>query len=145
MARRWGEELKTLRLHHIGFVIDSIERSGNRFAQSLGLSWNQKVFFDSLQRVNVTFMNSADHTDPQIELVEPCGEDSPVRPFLLKGGGLHHLCYEVQSLETQLETSRSQGGKLVRPPMPAVAFDGRRIAWIYSKERLLIEFLESDK
>jgi methylmalonyl-CoA/ethylmalonyl-CoA epimerase len=134
-----------LRIHHIGFVVDSIERSGKRFAESLALCWNQKVFFDSLQKVNITFMKSADQTDPQIELVEPCGDDSPVRPFLLKGGGLHHLCYEVQSLETQLEISCSQGSKLVRPAMPAVAFDGRRIAWIYSKERLLIEFLESEK
>lgn len=90
-------------------------------------------------------MSSANRADPQIELIEPAGEDSPVRSFLSKGGGLHHLCYEVRNLEAQLELSRSQGGKLVRAPMPAVAFDGRRIAWVYAKEKLLIEFLESVK
>lgn len=112
-------------------------------AQSLVLTWNEKVFFDPLQKVNVTFMDSAEPCQPQIELVAPVGEDSPVRSFLARGGGLHHLCYEVQHLESQLEVSCSQGGKLVRPPTPAVAFDGRRIAWIYSKERLLIEYLEA--
>lgn len=88
-------------------------------------------------------MNSFGSGQPQIELVAPAGEDSPVRSFLSKGGGLHHLCYEVTQLESHLEMSRSQGGKLVRPPMPAVAFGGRKIAWIYSKERLLVEFLEA--
>jgi methylmalonyl-CoA/ethylmalonyl-CoA epimerase len=134
-----------LRIHHIGFVVDSIERTGKSFAESLALTWNQKVFFDPLQKVSVTFMKSIYQAEPQIELVEPVGEDSPVRSFLLKGGGLHHLCYEVPCLETQLEMSRSQGGKLVRRPMPAVAFSGRRIAWVYGKEKLLIEFLEAEE
>lgn len=125
--------------------MDSIERTGKGFAESLALSWDQHVFRDPLQKASVTFMSSANSADPQIELIEPAGEDSPVRSFLSKGGGLHHLCYEVRDLEAQLELSRSQGGKLVRPPMPAVAFDGRRIAWVYGKEKLLIEFLESVK
>lgn len=133
-----------MRIHHIGFVVDSIERTGKSFAESLALTWNQKLFFDPLQKVTVTFMKSTYRAEPQIELVEPLGEDSPVRSFLLKGGGLHHLCYEVPCLETQLEVSRSQGGKLVRRPMPAVAFDGRRIAWIYGREKVLIEFLEAE-
>jgi methylmalonyl-CoA/ethylmalonyl-CoA epimerase len=134
-----------LRIHHIGFVVGSIEQAGDSFAESLALTWNRKTFFDPLQRVRVTFMKSAIETEPQIELIEPQGEDSPIRSFLSKGGGLHHLCYEVRCLETQLELSRSQGAKLVRPPMPAVAFDGRRIAWVYSKAKLLVEFLESGK
>ena len=125
-------------------MVDSIERTGKSFAESLALTWDQKLFFDPLQKVTVTFMKSTHQAEPQIELVEPVEEDSPVRSFLLKGGGLHHLCYEVPSLETQLELSCSQGGKLVRPPMPAVAFDGRRIAWVYGKEKLLIEFLEAE-
>jgi methylmalonyl-CoA/ethylmalonyl-CoA epimerase len=138
-------KFRALRIHHIGFVVDSIERTGKDFAESLALVWDQHVFRDPLQKVSVTFMKSADRVEPQIELIEPAGEDSPVRSFLLKGGGLHHLCYEVPNLEAQLELSRAQGGKLVRPPMPAVAFDGRRIAWVYGKQKLLIEFLESQK
>jgi methylmalonyl-CoA/ethylmalonyl-CoA epimerase len=65
-----------------------------------------------------------------------------VIPFLKKGGGLHHLCYEVQDLEKQLELTRSKGGLIARPPMPAEAFGGRRIAWVYTKNKLLIEYLE---
>jgi len=76
-----------------------------------------------------------------IELVEPAGAESPVQNFLKRGGGLHHLCYEVDSLTAQLQLSRSLGGLIVRQPMPAVAFGGRQIAWVYTADKLLTEYL----
>ena len=33
---------------------------------------------------------------------------------------------------------------LISPPAPAVAFDGRRIAWVYTPTRQLIELLEEE-
>ena len=44
--------------------------------------------------------------------------------------------------EPALASARSRGAIVTRQPMPAVAFGGRRIAWIYTKNRLLIEYLE---
>jgi methylmalonyl-CoA/ethylmalonyl-CoA epimerase len=55
---------------------------------------------------------------------------------------LHHVCYVVDSLEQKLEESRAQRSLIVRSPVPAVAFGGRRIAWIYTRQKLLIEYLE---
>jgi methylmalonyl-CoA/ethylmalonyl-CoA epimerase len=65
-----------------------------------------------------------------------------VQSFAAKGGGLHHVCYVVDNLEQTLSDARSLGALVTRQPMPAVAFGGRRIAWIYTKNRLLIEYLE---
>jgi methylmalonyl-CoA/ethylmalonyl-CoA epimerase len=48
----------------------------------------------------------------------------------------------VDDLEQALANARSMGALITRQPMPAVAFGGRRIAWIYTKNRLLIEYLE---
>jgi methylmalonyl-CoA/ethylmalonyl-CoA epimerase len=80
----------------------------------------------------------------QIELVEPAGEDSPVRRFLdTAKGGMHHLCYEVGDIDESVRDMRSRGARLVRPPKPAVAFDNRRIAWVLTAENLLIELLEA--
>jgi hypothetical protein len=31
---------------------------------------------------------------------------------------------------------------VVKNPLPAVAFGGRRIAWVYTPEKLLVEYLE---
>jgi methylmalonyl-CoA/ethylmalonyl-CoA epimerase len=50
----------------------------------------------------------------------------------------------VKSLDRQLEDSKGMGGVIVRPPLPAVAFEDRRIAWVFTRERLLVEFLESE-
>ena len=47
----------------------------------------------------------------------------------MKGGGLHHLCYEVPSIPEHLDRIRAGGGLIVSRPKPAVAFGGRAIAW----------------
>jgi methylmalonyl-CoA/ethylmalonyl-CoA epimerase len=83
--------------------------------------------------------------DAQIELVEPAAPDSPVVNFLRKGGGLHHLCYEVSDLEAHLSRMRERGGMVVKRPLPAVAFENRRIAWVFTRQKLLLEFLEEEK
>jgi methylmalonyl-CoA/ethylmalonyl-CoA epimerase len=131
------------RLDHVGFVVASIRDVAAAFAQSTGTAWSGELIHDPLQKVQVTFLRASQSNDPSIELVEPVGPDSPVQRFLERGGGLHHVCYEVASLDSQLSLSRSCGGVLVRPPLPAVAFGGRRIAWIYTRHKLLIEFLEA--
>lgn len=99
------------------------------------------IFDDPIQQVRVTFLSTgADGT--LVELVEPAGEKSPVSSFLARGGGLHHLCYEVADLDTHLAHMRTLRSTVVRKPQPAVAFGGRRIAWVYTAEKLLVEFLE---
>jgi methylmalonyl-CoA/ethylmalonyl-CoA epimerase len=128
--------------HHVGFVVASIAESVQGFVDSLRAEWDGVIYDDPNQVVRVTFLSIPDSTSPLLELVEPAGEKSPVLPFLNKGGGLHHLCYEVGNLEEQLAFSRSQGGLITRAPKPAVAFGGRRIAWVYTKNKLLLEYLE---
>ncbi len=134
---------KGQRLHHIGFVVNSIRESAESFARSLGATWDGNIIFDPIQKVRVTFLHGAHGHDSLIELVEPGGPDSPVSRFLNAGGGLHHLCYEVDHLEQHLRFCKSTGTVVIRRPVPAVAFGGRRIAWALTKEKLLIEFLES--
>jgi methylmalonyl-CoA/ethylmalonyl-CoA epimerase len=123
--------------------VRSIQETADRFAQSVAASWDQRIIQDPLQDAKVSFLAGVAQEFPLVELVEPASEGSPVANFLKRGGGLHHLCYEVESLDRQLEFSRAIGGKIVRPPLPAVAFGGRRIAWVYTKDRLLLEFLDA--
>ena len=129
-------------LHHVGFVVASILQAGSDFARSLAAQWNGEIIHDPLQQARVSFMHSGADGNPAIELVEPDGEKSSLNKFLAKGGGLHHICYEVDSLEAQLEFCRLNGSLIVKQPLPAVAFQGRRIAWVYTKQKLLVEYLE---
>lgn len=134
----------SLKLHHIGFVVPSIQESGDSFALALGARWDGNIVFDPIQKVRVTFLQGNSASDALIELVEPGGPESPVSRFLLeRRGGLHHLCYETADLEAHLTFCQSVGTIIVHPPVPAVAFGGRRIAWALTKKNLLVEFLES--
>lgn len=130
------------RFHHVGFVVATIQDSVSPFLRALGAQWNGEIFADPIQKVKVTFLTTR-AGDPQIELVEPDGMDSPVTRFLSKTGpALHHVCYEVQDIDRTLGEMRADGALIVKPPRPAVAFGGRRIAWVLTRERLLIEILD---
>lgn len=131
------------RLHHVGLIVRSIEESMPGYLKSLDGTWDSQIFHDPIQRVKVAFLQPGLGREAQIELVEPVGEDSPVRRFLeTSNGGMHHFCYEVADIEASLKEMRSRGARLVRPPKPAVAFAGRRIAWVLTAENMLIELLE---
>jgi methylmalonyl-CoA/ethylmalonyl-CoA epimerase len=132
----------TRRFHHTGYVVKSIAEIGRDFARSIGANWSGEIIHDPLQEARVSFFRCGGPETPAIELVEPAGEKSPLHNSVVKGGGLHHVCYEVDRLEAQLEESRAAGCVLVKQPLPAVAFGGRRIAWVFTRHKLLIEYLE---
>ena len=135
--------MSSLRLHHVGFVVASINESMPGFLRSLAATWDGIVFSDPLQNVRVAFLSTGAGS-ASIELVEPAGEDAPVQRFLReRSGGLHHLCYEVDDIEEELRRMRSEKAMIARRPKPAVAFGGRRIAWVITAEKLLVELLET--
>jgi methylmalonyl-CoA/ethylmalonyl-CoA epimerase len=130
-------------IHHVGFVVADIEAGMKGFVQSLAAQWDGKIFADPHQKVKVAFLVTRPG-DARIELVQPAAGDSPVSRFLAdKGGGFHHICYEVEDLDRALAEFRRRGALLARPPKPAVAFEGRRIAWVLTAEKFLVELLES--
>ena len=132
-----------MRLHHYGYVVSDIRKGLESFQRTLGAAWDGKVFEDPLQKVKVAFL-STNPNDARLELVEPAGADSPVYRFLTeKGGGLHHTCWQVEELDSTLTEMRSRGCLIAKKPQPAVAFGGRRIAWLITPEKLLVELLES--
>lgn len=129
-------------LHHVGYVVGSIAASAPGFVASLGAASISETFEDPIQRARVAFVDLARGAGPSIELVEPLSDDSPVAKFLAKGGGLHHLCFEVDDLDAHIAVMKRAGAVLVRSPKPATAFASRRIGWMMTREKLLVEYLE---
>lgn len=132
-------------LHHVGCVVDSIENRIESYKISLGCTAVSEIFEDPIQRVRVVFLELPTAGLVQLELVEPASPDSPVTRFLEKRGTLHHFCFEVSDLQRQIEWMKSQGARLISSPKPAVAFNGRRIAWMLTADSLLVEYLEREK
>ena len=118
------------RFHHVGLAVRSIPGAEPR-AESV---------VDPIQRVAVTFLELNGLT---VELIEPHGEGSPIDRSLRNGTKLLHLCYEVPDLDVALERCREFGLHRLGEPVPATAFDGRRIVWVYCAQYGLFELLES--
>jgi methylmalonyl-CoA/ethylmalonyl-CoA epimerase len=130
---------KNLILHHIGVVVQSID-SGRHLYSDMGFEAVTPIYHDPIQKVRVQFINSGSNV--LIELVEPAEIDSPVANFLKKrGAGFHHLCYLVDDIIQMCEYTREQGGIITCTPVPAVAFQGKYIAFAYW-HGTIIEFLE---
>jgi methylmalonyl-CoA/ethylmalonyl-CoA epimerase len=129
-------------LHHVGFAVASIENAIQQFCSSLGARQLTGEIHDPLQRAYVAFIQPSAGDRVQIELVAPADPASPLTAFVERGGGLHHVCYEVDDLDAQLADARARKSVVIRKPKPAVAFEGRRIAWIVTREKLVIEYLE---
>lgn len=107
---------RTATFHHVGYVVKSIAEVGEEFARSLGAEWGGEIIHDPLQEAKVTFMFWGSRQGPALELVEPAGDNSPLYRFLAKGGGLHHVCYEVGSRgATGTEPKRWMSGRQAAP------------------------------
>lgn len=131
-----------MKLHHVGIVVESIERSAARYWQYFGLQPVSGVVADDTQRVNVQFLAS-EASATSVELVEPLPGESPVRRALEKGGGLNHLCFEVADITEAVRQAETYGVVCVCQPIAAAAFGGRRIAFLLYRHIGLIEFVEA--
>jgi methylmalonyl-CoA/ethylmalonyl-CoA epimerase len=120
------------RIHHVGMAVASIDAI---------LPKNEKIT-DPIQGVSVAFLNAHGLT---IELIEPSREQSPVSQSLQKGVKLVHLCYEVPDMEEAIQHAKAHGIRMIARPVPAVAFGGRRIAWLFSTTLGLFELVESQE
>lgn len=131
-------------MHHIGLAVEAFEPTAEFLVSFFGYRVTSGPFDDTGQRVRVLFLTAEWGEGAALELVAPLTEDSPIRSMLRKtGGGSYHSCFETDDLEGALEQAVAQSCVVVSGPAPAVAFGGRRIAWIYTPARQLFELLET--
>jgi methylmalonyl-CoA/ethylmalonyl-CoA epimerase len=133
------------KLLHVGVAVPSLEPTTESLSALFGYKVVSGPFDDPIQKVRVNFLAKSDNDVAEIELIAPGAEDSPIRSILAKnGGGAYHLCFETSDIEGALTHAKNNGCIVVSPPVPAVAFQGRRIAWIYTRSRQLFELVESE-
>lgn len=135
----------SFRLRHIGIAVDSLETAAELYETLFGVSLIAGPFNDPAQGVRVAFYVNDRFLACPLELVEPLDRTSPVSKILhdMKRSSAYHMCVEVENLDEALESLKAVGSVLVAAPVPAVAFAGRRIAWVYLKTRHLMEVLEA--
>lgn len=127
-----------MRLHHLGFVTQSIEKYINNFP---GLKQFATVI-DGFQGAKISILSKGQN-DLIIELIEPITERSTVFGALKKyGDHFHHFCYEVESeelLEIYVEQLRL---RKITDWVQAPVFKDRQVCFYYSREGRVVEFIK---
>jgi methylmalonyl-CoA/ethylmalonyl-CoA epimerase len=130
-----------LRIHHVGIVVPSIEQKRAFYTDVLGYRPCTEIIHDPVQTAFVQFFKipGSEHC---MELVAPDSQASKLASASRKGTPLNHLCYSCPGIEHALAVLRNSRCFVVIQPVPAVAFEGRLIAWLITPGRLLIELVE---
>jgi methylmalonyl-CoA/ethylmalonyl-CoA epimerase len=118
------------KINHVGLAVPHIEAFLRKTAFLYeGLSRGPMIV-NERQKVRELFLTDGATT---VELLEPLGRGSPLEAFLNRNpsGGLLHLAFEVTDLDAAIARVTAAGGRLVVAPVADVAFNERRIAFVY--------------
>lgn len=98
------------RIHHVGVVVPDLE-AGLRFWRGiLGLRLTKSATIEE-QGVRAALLKIG---ESEIELLEPINPDGGVAKFLARrGGGLHHVCFETDDVERELDAAKAKGIQLI--------------------------------
>jgi len=120
------------RLNHIAIVVSDLERAAAVYRDAPGarVSPPQPLPAHGVTVVFVELPNT------KIELLQPLGADSPVRGFLDKnpGGGMHHLCYEVDDIIAARDRLRAQGARVLGDGEPRLGAHDKPVLFLHPKD-----------
>jgi methylmalonyl-CoA/ethylmalonyl-CoA epimerase len=116
------------KVHHVGVVVRDIDSAMRFWRDTLGLHVHKMQTIDE-QGVRAALMTVG---DSEIELIEPTVNDNGVARYLdAKGEGLHHVCFQVDSVDADLESLKARGIEMI-DQTPRIGIAGR-ICFLHPK------------
>jgi methylmalonyl-CoA/ethylmalonyl-CoA epimerase len=99
------------RLNHIAIAVPDLDAAMAQYAGPLGASVGAKEDLPE-HGVTVVFIELP---NTKVELLYPLGEGSPIAGFLEKNpsGGIHHICYEVDSIAAASAKLLDEGARIL--------------------------------
>ncbi|MFC1848096.1 methylmalonyl-CoA epimerase [Chloroflexota bacterium] len=98
------------KVDHVSIAVNNLDEGLKTFGNLLGIkpSHIEEVPDQGIKAAMIMV------GDVEIELIEPTKPDSGVAKFLeKKGEGIHHICFEVDDVDKELESLASQGVELI--------------------------------
>jgi methylmalonyl-CoA/ethylmalonyl-CoA epimerase len=127
------------KIEHIGIAVKNLEDSIPLFEQILNTNCYKTESVDS-EQVNTAFFSSGPN---KIELLEPQSEESVIHKFIeRKGEGIHHIAFEVEDIEAEMERLKIQGFRVLNE-QPKPGADNKMVCFLHPKETngVLIELV----
>ncbi|HWQ04696.1 MAG TPA: methylmalonyl-CoA epimerase [Longilinea sp.] len=119
---------KINKINHVAIAVQDLDESLVFWRDALGLAVDHVEEVAS-QKSKVAFMPCG---DSEVELVTPTADDTGLAKFIAeKGGGMHHLCFEVDDIDAMLAELKAKGVRLINET--AQVLPGRKMAFVHPK------------
>lgn len=130
-------------VEHIGIAVRDITASNDLFAKLLNVQ-PYKAEIVTSEGVATSFFRV---NQTKIELLEATNPDSPIAKFLeKKGEGIHHVAFEVENIEAEMERLKAEGFTLLNE-VPKRGADNKLVCFLHPKATngVLIELCQEIK
>jgi methylmalonyl-CoA/ethylmalonyl-CoA epimerase len=132
-----------LKVEHIGIAVRTLAESVPLFEKLLKSQCYKMERVES-EKVNTAFFKTS---DTKIELLESIEENGVISKFIdKKGEGFHHIAFEVDNIETEMERLKNEGFILLNDK-PKKGADNKLVCFLHPKSTngVLIELCEEIK
>ncbi len=130
-------------LSHVSIAVPDLAAAARQLKDVYGLEVGP-AHVNEQQGVRLAYVELA---NARIELMEPARPDSPLAKFLERnpGGGIHHFCLSVDSVDRAKEEFARSGARLLGTGEVQRNVEGERIAFVHPKSFLgaLVELEEN--
>ena len=117
------------KIEHLGIAVNNLQESIFLIEKFIKTTCYKTESVAS-EGVNTAFFQVG---ESKIELLEATNSDSPIAKFLAKqGGGIHHIAFEVDNIEEEIERLKSLDFTLIHQS-PKDGADNKRIAFLHPK------------
>ena len=119
-------------LNHVAIAVPDLKAASALYRTTLGaqVSEPKDMPEHGVTTVFVTLANT------KIELLSPLGPDSPIQGFLDRnpGGGIHHLCYEVEDILAARDRLKATGARVLGGGEPRTGAHGKPVLFLHPKD-----------
>ena len=120
------------RLNHVAIVVPDLVAAAARYRDLLGAEVGEPQVLAE-HGVTVVFVMLP---NTKIELMTPFGANSPIGSFLARnpGGGMHHLCFEVDDILAARDTLKATGARVLGDGVPRIGAHGKPVLFLHPKD-----------
>ncbi len=120
------------RLNHVAIAVPDLEKAAKIYASVLGAKVSAPQA-EPAHGVRVVFVELP---NTKIELLEPLGDNSPIKSFLEKNpsGGMHHVCYEVADIVVARDRLVAEGARVLGDGKPKTGAHGKPVLFLHPKD-----------
>ena len=120
------------RLNHVAIAVPDLAAATALYRDTLGATVSAPQA-EPEHGVTVVFIELP---NTKVELLEPLGEGSPIAGFLDKnpGGGIHHICYEVDDILAARDRLTEGGARVLGSGEPKIGAHGKPVLFLHPKD-----------